>query len=225
MSPRPYRMDKRQTARNETRVRILEAARHLLTDDSTRELSMDAVAKRADVSRLTIYYQFGSRPGLLEALYDHLAARGNMQRMAQVFQAPDQVRAVEEMIATFVGFWSVDTTVMRRLRAMAALDREISGGVRARDARRVHIAHELLKRSPGKRRSGGEAVTADVLAMLTSFETYDALARAGHAEDQIVLILRRLARCAISDEGNRTQSPELAKPRRSGQRGRRTLDE
>ena len=86
MSPRAYRMEKRQAARTETRARILDAARQLLAEDSTRELSMDAVARHADVSRLTIYYQFGSRSGLLEALYDHLATRGNMQRIAQSFQ-------------------------------------------------------------------------------------------------------------------------------------------
>src|SRR5215470_10209537 len=154
MSPRAYRMDKRQAARNETRTRILEAARQLLAEESTRELSMDAVARRADVSRLTIYYQFSSRAGLLEALYDHLAARGNMQRMAQVFQASSHLVAVDELVATFVGFWSADKAVMRRLRAMAALDREIGEGIRARDARRPHIAGELLKRTPKRRDSG-----------------------------------------------------------------------
>src|SRR5215467_3477024 len=87
MSPRAYRMDKRQAARDLTRARILDAVRALLADESTRDLSMEAVARRADVARLTIYYQFGSRAGLLEAVFDHLATRGNIQRTADVFQA------------------------------------------------------------------------------------------------------------------------------------------
>src|SRR5215471_1580056 len=146
MSPRTYRMDNRQAARDRTRARILDAVRQLLADESTRELSMEAVARRADVSRLTIYYQFGSRAGLLEALFDHLATRGNMQRMAEVFQASTPSRAVDDMVRTFVGFWSTDSSVMRRLRAMAVLDAEISEGVRARDARRAHIALKILRR-------------------------------------------------------------------------------
>ena len=58
----------------------------------SREPSISAwrqLQRRADVSRLTIYYQFKSRPGLLEALYDQLASRGNMQRIAEVFHEPD----------------------------------------------------------------------------------------------------------------------------------------
>src|SRR5262245_60599575 len=136
MSPRRYRMDKRQAARNDTRARILEAGRQLLSDDSTTELSMEAVARRADVARLTIYYQFGSRAGLLEALYDHLAARGHMERIEDVFRESNLVKAVGKMVSTFVGFWSVDPIVMRRLRAMAHLDLEIGRGIRARDNRR-----------------------------------------------------------------------------------------
>ena len=104
MSPRPYRMGKREAARSETRSRILEAARQLLASESTADLSMEAIARKADVSRLTIYYQFSSRAGLLEALYDHLAERGHMQQMADVFQASDAASAIEKMVRIFVGF-------------------------------------------------------------------------------------------------------------------------
>src|SRR5689334_17058442 len=98
MSPRPYNMEKRQVARSETRVRILEAARCLLASESSTDLSMEAIARGADVSRLTIYYQFSSRAGLLEALYDHLAGRGNMRRMNEVFVEPDAAVALEKMV-------------------------------------------------------------------------------------------------------------------------------
>ena len=201
MSPRPYRMGKRQAARSETRSRILEAARQLLATKSDTDLSMEAIARKADVSRLTIYYQFSSRAGLLEALYDHLAQRGQMQQMAHVFQASDPSSAVEKMVHTFVGFWATDPQVMRRLRAMAALDPEIAQGIHARDTRRPRIALEILQRAPSnrhaKRGGGQQRTTADVLGMLTSFETYDALAKAGHTEAQIVATLTRLAHCLI----------------------------
>lgn len=45
------------------------AFRQVLAQVWEGELAMDAIARRADVPRLTIYYQFKSRPGLLEALY------------------------------------------------------------------------------------------------------------------------------------------------------------
>src|SRR5215471_21617476 len=124
MAPRPYSMEKRQAANNETRARILEAARQLLCSESKTDLSMEAIARSADVSRLTIYYQFSSRAGLLEALYDYLAMRGNMRRMAQVFHEPDPSKGLEKLVRIFVAFWSSDPLVIRRLRSMAALDPE-----------------------------------------------------------------------------------------------------
>ena len=202
MSPRPYRMGKRQTAARQTRARILEAARQLLAGESETDFSMDAIARRADVSRLTIYYQFNSRPGLLEALYDHLAIRGNMQRMAAVFHELDPFVALQNLVHTFVGFWSSDPVVIRRLRGMAALDAEIAEGIRARDARRQHAAREILRRiSLGRQKKLSTAqknFAADVLSMLTSFESYDALARAGHSEAQIIAMVTRLAQLPVS---------------------------
>jgi AcrR family transcriptional regulator len=192
-------MAKRRAARSETRVRILEAARCLLASESNTDLSMEAIARGADVSRLTIYYQFGSRAGLLEALYDHLAGRGNMRRMSEVFEESDAAIALEKMVRIFVGFWASDPAVMRQLRAMAALDPEIAKGISARDARRPHIASEILKRGArGERKapSSQQRVAADAIGMLTSFESYDVLAKAGHPEAEIVATLTRLACCA-----------------------------
>jgi AcrR family transcriptional regulator len=201
MSPRPYRMGKRQAAVDDTRARILESARQLLADESETDLSVEAIARRADVSRLTIYYQFKSRPGLLEALYDHLAIRGNMRRMAEVFHEADPSVALEKLVVTFVSFWSSDPVVIRRLRGMATLDGEIDQGIRARDARRQHAAREIIRRTvlreKKKLSTEQQNLTADVLSMLTSFESYDALARPGHTQGAILATLTRMARAAI----------------------------
>jgi AcrR family transcriptional regulator len=198
-------MGKRAAAAGETRARILEAARQLLANESETDLSMEAIASRADVSRLTLYYQFKSRPGLLEALYDHLAMRGNMQRMAEVFHETDPSMALEKMVSTFVGFWSSDPVVIRRVRGIATLDAEISQGIRARDARRPNIAREILRRTALRREkeltTEQQNLTADVLSMLTSFESYDSLSRAGHSAEAIVATLTRMARAAVDSAG------------------------
>jgi AcrR family transcriptional regulator len=201
MSPRPYRMGKRQAAASETRARILEAARQLLANESETDQGMEAIARRANVSRLTLYYQFKSRPGLLEALYDYLAIRGNMRRMAEVFHETDPSGALDKLVRIFGGFWASDPVVIRRLRGMATLDAEIDQGIRARDARRQQAAREIIRRTvvAGKKKLSTEQqnLTADVLSMLTSFESYDALARAGHTQGAILATLTRMARAAI----------------------------
>jgi AcrR family transcriptional regulator len=202
MSPRHYNMEKRQAVASETRTRILEAARQLLATESETDLSMEAIARRADVSRLTLYYQFNSRTGLLEALYDYLASRGSMRRMPEVFLEPDPDAAIEKLVSIFVGFWASDPVAIRRLRAMAVLDPEIAKGIQARDARRTHIAGETLKRmaTAGRRKFTEHQLNAasTVLSMLTGFATYDALESAGHSQREIVAIIARLARCAAS---------------------------
>jgi len=202
MCPRAYNLGKREAAASETRSRILRAAREILADESeTADLSMEAIARRADVSRLTIYYQFKSRPGLLEVLYDELATRGNLRRMGEVFHEPDVSIALEKLVRIFVGFWSSDPVVIRRLRGMAALDAEMAPGLRARDARRQHIARELIGRfvssEKTKVKPEEEQLAADVISMLTSFETYDALSKSGHSDEDIADTVIGLARGAI----------------------------
>ena len=66
---------------------------------------MDAVAREADVSRLTVYYQFNSKAGLLEALYDYIAKRGDMEELAEVFrQGNDPLQILHEFIDVFARF-------------------------------------------------------------------------------------------------------------------------
>ena len=71
----------------------------------------------------------------------------------------------------------------------------------ARDARRQHAAREIIRRTVlgGKKKLSTEQqnLTADVLSMLTSFESYDALARAGHTQGAILATLTRMALAAI----------------------------
>src|SRR5260370_5418432 len=145
MSPRPYNLGKGDVGYSESGARILAAASEILADESgTVDLSMDAIARRADVSRLTVYYQFKSRPGLLEALYDQLASRGNLQRIAEVFHEPDASVALGKLVHIFVGFWSSNPAVIRRLRGMAALCAELAPGLPAPDSRRQHVARDVL---------------------------------------------------------------------------------
>src|SRR5690242_20439316 len=118
MSPRAYRLGERQALVDETRGRIVAAARELLMagDDAAR-FSMEAVARAAGVARMTVYYQFGSRVGLLEAVCDVLAAAGGMEQLAGAFRQPTLLDALDEYIRVFGQFWDGDRVTTRRLRA------------------------------------------------------------------------------------------------------------
>src|SRR2546421_12835138 len=90
MSPRPYQLGQRQAATTQTRNRIINAARELLiASDGFSGFSIEMIARRADVARMTVYHQFGSKAGLLEALCDSLAASGGIAQIAAPVRQPD----------------------------------------------------------------------------------------------------------------------------------------
>src|SRR5690242_9859769 len=116
MSPRPYKLGQRQAATEQTRTRIIQAARELLiAPGGISSFSIEMVAKAADVARMTVYHQFGSKLGLLEALCDSLAASGGMQQLATAFSMSDPLDALDQFILTFGRFWEEDRLVVRRL--------------------------------------------------------------------------------------------------------------
>ena len=178
MSPRPYQLGARQIQIDDSRRKIIDAARALLTESSSyTTFTMDAVAKRADVARATIYYQFESKIGLLEAVCDALAQAGQMSDLATAFMNPDPIEALSIFITCFARFWDSDRLVMRRLRSLARLEPEVGGVISARDERRSSGVVVLVARLSDQHSLAVEPDRAvQILFTLTSFETFDSLA-------------------------------------------------
>ena len=201
MSPRPYRLGQRQAATEQTRTRILTATRELLmASDGFSGFSIDAVARQADVARMTVYHQFGSKIGLLEALSDSLAAHGGMEQLANAFRRSEPLDALDEYITVFSRFWDSDRLVTRRLRALAALDADFEQVIRARDERRRQGLRVLVQRLVEKHgRPAPEAVeeVVNVLYTLIGFECFDTLAGSTRSIEEVTPIVRRLAHAAL----------------------------
>ena len=198
MSPRPYRLGKREEAVSQSRRRILDAARELLrASDAYTGFTVEAVARRADVARATVYYQFGSKVALLEAVCDDLADAGGMVGLSRAFTSPTLEEAIRAYISVFAGFWAADRLVMRRLRALAALDPDVGEVIAARDQRRREGLTVLASRLPaGAALAREEAV--QTLFALTSFETFDALAGPDRELADAVPAITRLAEAALT---------------------------
>ncbi|HEX2909990.1 MAG TPA: TetR/AcrR family transcriptional regulator [Chloroflexia bacterium] len=199
MSPRPYNLGQRQVNTDQTRARINEAARDLLiASNGFTTFSIDAVAKQADVTRMTVYHHFGSKTGLLEALCDSLASSGGMAKMVQVFQQPDTLKALDEYIAVFGRFWEADRLVTRKLRALAALDPEFEQVIKARDERRRTGLRVLLQRLPQKFSSDDLEKTVNLLYSLISFEFFDMLAGPARSLIEVVPEVCQQAHLALT---------------------------
>lgn len=206
MSPRPYRLGQRQVLADETRSKILDAARAQLETEGS--FSIDAVARRADVARMTVYYQFGSKRGLLEGLFDALAARGGLRGLPSAFQQADPRAALEGLIDVFAHFWSSDRLVLRRLRAMAALDPELDEVLRERNEGRRQGLRVILSRLDSHRDDSSKTTSdlVDVLFALTSFENFDVLAGPERTPEQVAPLVKRTA-AAIVGAGGRPIRP------------------
>ncbi len=201
MSPRPYQLGRRQVATEETRARIINAARELITEGASFTVfSMEAVARQADVARMTVYHQFGSKVGLLEALCDTLASSGGMEQLADAFRRADPQDALDQYIAVFGHFWESDRLVLRRLRGLAALDPDFGQVIRARDERRREGLGVLVRRILSRSQPDARAVdeTVNMLYTLISFECFDTLAGSTRALEEVTPLVSQLARAALS---------------------------
>lgn len=146
---------------------------------------------------MTVYYQFGSKSDLLDALLDHLAARGRMDRLGEAFRQPDALDLLTRFIRVFCGFWASDRVGIRRIRNWSALEPEPESAARSRDGWQRRGLAELVGRMREQYGVPAEEEVEeviDVLHVLLGFESYDRLAGSGRGEEEIAAVLERAAR-------------------------------
>ena len=194
----------------EGRERILAAARDLLEDDDAEGFSIDAVARRAGVARMTIYNQFESKAGLLEALFDSLAARGPLGQIADVLKMDDPLVALDEYVGIFGRVWTVRRRAHGRLRAAALHDPELAAAMNARNERRRRGLAALLRRLGDKARPvvpRADAIT--VIYVLLSFDTFNELAGPDRTPEDVVPMVQKLVRAVLGIRELGTGNREL----------------
>jgi len=206
MSPRAYRLGLREATVEATRTRILEAACQLLASGGFGAFTIDTVAHAADVSRMTVYNQFGSKTGLLEAIFDWMAQHGGVQRLGEAANHPDPEAGLALFVRGCCALWASNRDVHRRLVGFAAVDPDFEAALLAREQRRAGPVRALVTRlSERDRHPAPNQVETAVqhLMAVTSFATIDALA-GPHGDPQAVAeLVTALARCALAHNHTR----------------------
>jgi AcrR family transcriptional regulator len=206
VSPRSYRMVVRQAAAEETRARIVAAARALISaPDGIGAFTIDAVAAKAGVSRMTVYHQFGSKTGLIEAVFDSLAiVRRGVQQLVAALALPDPADTLDRFVRTFADVWQEDRLVIRRLGGLAALDPEFASVWNARESRRREGVSQIAMRvaaSRGRKRAlDVEGATAALYAIISP-EGFEAMAGPSRTLGDVEPLVRELARKALGLDG------------------------
>jgi AcrR family transcriptional regulator len=148
------------------------AVRELLQEGAFHESTVEQVAARAGVSRATVYQQFGSRLGLVDAICDSLDS-------SAVKASPD----VATLLQRSAEFWAREEILLGQLYDAAAVDPAAREFVERQTRDRYqHLPHWVD--GPG----------VPILGVLTSFETYIELRRrAGLSHEDVVAHLQQAA--------------------------------
>lgn len=200
-SPSPkrrYVSPVRESAAAVTRARVVAAARRLLARGAGAPVSLDAVAKAAGVTRLTVYNQFGSRNGLLEAVFDERAREGGLGRLRDAMAMSDPRAALERLVEVFCEFWSSDPA-MGRLHAAAGNDPEFAKALAKRNERRRTAIGVLVQRMVRQRAVRERTVrdVTDLLFALTSHAMHDLLRKNGRDADAVCVMVKDCCSSAL----------------------------
>lgn len=197
MPKRNYVSSARASAAAATRERIIAAGARLLRKDaSIASFSLDVVAKAAGVTRLTVYNQFGSRRGLLEAVFDDIARQGGLFELAEVMTMADPRAALDRVVEIFCSFWGHDAAIGGLNQAIAT-DPEFGEALIERNERRRELLTALLSRIAGKPAAKRAVLdTVDLIFVLTSYPTFSALSRQRSTEE-VCGLLQRACHAAV----------------------------
>jgi AcrR family transcriptional regulator len=177
------------------RRQLLDVTAEIADDEGFHAVSIEAVARRAGITRPIVYEHFGDLAGLLEALIDRLAERAITQLVDVLPRDLDTGDPREVLLAALRGYLeaAVKDPVTWRLILMPpegappqARDRIASG----RNAVVQHLAEVVRPALIGGRQSPDPELTARALSavsddavrlVLTNPEVYPADRLMGHA--------------------------------------------
>jgi len=178
-SSRPYQQSRRQVQSALTRVVVLQAARDLLDrEGEVGKFTLDAVALRAGVSRATVFNLFGGKSGLLHALLDEMSERAGLMDVDALLTQEDARRALHDYVHRFGDAYATDRTLLKKLKAYAALDPEFQRVMDAREGKRAAGCLYLVQRlqGTGGRVTAGQRELAARLKALLVLAVFESLA-------------------------------------------------
>jgi AcrR family transcriptional regulator len=174
MAMRPYSTGRRGGS-SASVDRVLEAAERLIGEGAFHAATMDELAAAAGVSRATVFNRFGSKLGVLEALFTRGMEGREMAAIYEALELEDPVAALDAVVAAGCEIWEAYGYVHVQLQAVGVLERDAAVLVdRQLEEQRVGL-ERLVRRlaKAGRLRPGlSEARATATLHMLTSLESF-----------------------------------------------------
>jgi AcrR family transcriptional regulator len=143
---RTYRSSRRREQAEETRRRILFAARALFVADGYGRTTIDAIATEAGVAAQTVYATFGSKGAMLIALLDQLAIDADLPRLQQGLAAAsgDPRRQLRETISFTGRMYAAGFDLIDLARTVSGVEPDLARMWRAGEQRRYEANSNLV---------------------------------------------------------------------------------
>jgi AcrR family transcriptional regulator len=173
VSPRPYKLGARTASVAETREKVVAAARQSFAEAGFHGVSLDEIARRADVARATVYHQFGSKLGVLSAVVQDFEQRAGLAALARLIETGRVATLVRDVIVAGCAYWATDPALARSIVAFSVSDPEAADLLAGHDAGRLRLLTRMVERlgpaDPNR--------ALDALWLVTGFAAYDDLTR------------------------------------------------
>ena len=160
------------------------------------DFSMEAVARAAGVTRLTVYNHFGSRRGLLEALMVEMSREGRLESLEELPTHDDAWRALDLLVERFMLFWASDSA-LAHLTDAAESDPDLADALQDQYRLGRRIIRSILERIMAGTPQHDRQEAEDIIRTLVLFPTYRALAPS-RSPQQVAALIKPLCRSAIT---------------------------
>lgn len=173
MATRAYTARRRRPP--ESVARVLAAAERLITDNEFHSATMDEVATVAGVSRATVFNRFGSKLGVLQALFTRAMEGPEMEKIGKALEIEDPVASLEALSEAACAIWESQRYIHEQLQAIVVLEPDAGALVKQQREEQRADLQALSRRlaRAGRLRPGlSEARAGATLHMLTSLESF-----------------------------------------------------
>lgn len=195
MTPRPYPKGERKHLVDAGRDRIIAAASEVLNLDDLAAFSLDAVARRAGVTRMTVYNHFGSKGVLLGEVFDLLVERDAFSGMPALFEAKDLGAALDGLVGILGRFYDDNRQLMLKMVGVAGLDPDLDKVLLEKNQRRRRGIEAILGKFGAPKQPAVErSELVNTLDVLLSFHTFNSLAGPDRTPAQVVAHVRGMIR-------------------------------
>jgi TetR/AcrR family transcriptional regulator, regulator of cefoperazone and chloramphenicol sensitivity len=176
LKKRSYQSEIRQRQADETRARMVVAARKLLEEHGYAGMTMGAVAKKAGVAVATVYAVFGSKTGILSAILDAARFDESYQGLVrEAMQASDPRERMRFPARIARRIYESEHSVLDLLRGAGAVAPALAESESKRECTRYEAQAgmiQFLVRSRSLRRGLDAQRARDILWSLTSRDLY-----------------------------------------------------